>query len=193
MKDLDFWHHLPTSLTLTITTNINWAPVLSTLHILIITTLPSQSHYKVSILTLIIKSEGPEWRNLLKVIHLISGRFRIWTLAAYLPRRLSGKEFAGQCWNHRRHGFDPWVRKILWRRRWQPIPEFLLVKSHRQRSLAYYIVHGTAKGQTLPSDWVGSTWSVFKAHILNDYAMLCLVTHTPTPAWMSEVFSEITG
>ena len=24
-----------------------------------------------------------------------------------------------------RHGFDPWVRKIPWRRKWQPIPVFL--------------------------------------------------------------------
>ena len=25
----------------------------------------------------------------------------------------------------RRHGFDPWVRKIAWRRKWQPTPLFL--------------------------------------------------------------------
>ena len=32
--------------------------------------------------------------------------------------------------------FDPWVRKIPWRRKWQPTPEFLLGKSHGQKSLA---------------------------------------------------------
>ena len=32
--------------------------------------------------------------------------------------------------------FDPWVRKIPWRREWQPTPVFLPGKSHRQRSLA---------------------------------------------------------
>ena len=37
----------------------------------------------------------------------------------------------------RRHGFDPWVRKI-WRRRWQPTPVFLTWKSHGQRSLVGY-------------------------------------------------------
>jgi len=31
--------------------------------------------------------------------------------------------------------FDPWVRKILWRREWQPALAFLLGKSHGQRSL----------------------------------------------------------
>ena len=31
---------------------------------------------------------------------------------------------------------DPWVGKIPWRRKWQPTPGFLPVKSHGQRSLA---------------------------------------------------------
>ena len=34
--------------------------------------------------------------------------------------------------------FDPWVGKILWRRKWQPAPVFLPGKFHRQRSLAGY-------------------------------------------------------
>ena len=34
------------------------------------------------------------------------------------------------------HGFDPWVRKIPWRRKWQPLPLFLPGKSQGQRSLA---------------------------------------------------------
>ena len=32
--------------------------------------------------------------------------------------------------------FDPWVRKILWRRKWKPTPLFLPGESHGQRSLA---------------------------------------------------------
>ena len=32
-------------------------------------------------------------------------------------------------------GFDPWVRKIPWRRKWQLTPVFLPGKSHGQRSL----------------------------------------------------------
>ena len=35
----------------------------------------------------------------------------------------------------RRPGFDPWVRKIPWRRKWQPTPVFLPGESHGQRSL----------------------------------------------------------
>ena len=44
---------------------------------------------------------------------------------------LSGKELACQ-W--RRLGFDSWVEKIPWRRKWQPTPVFLPGKSHGQRS-----------------------------------------------------------
>ena len=32
-------------------------------------------------------------------------------------------------------GFDPWVRKIPWKRAWQPTLVFLSGKSHGQRSL----------------------------------------------------------
>ena len=35
-----------------------------------------------------------------------------------------------------RDGCDPWVRKIPWRRAWQPTPAFLPGESHGQRSLA---------------------------------------------------------
>ena len=35
-------------------------------------------------------------------------------------------------------GFDPWVRKIPWRRKWQPTPVFVPGKSHRQKILAGY-------------------------------------------------------
>ena len=45
------------------------------------------------------------------------------------------KKILLQC---RRCGFDPWVRKIPWRRAWQPTPVFLPGKSHGQRSLEGY-------------------------------------------------------
>ena len=43
-----------------------------------------------------------------------------------------------------RPGFDPWVGKIPWRRRWQPTPVFLPGKFHGRRGLAA-TVHGVAK------------------------------------------------
>ena len=51
---------------------------------------------------------------------------------------LSGKESACQCRRCRKRGFDPWVRKIPWRKKWQPTPVFLPRKSHGQRSLEGY-------------------------------------------------------
>ena len=38
----------------------------------------------------------------------------------------------------RRPGFDPWVRKISWRKGWLLTPVFLLGEFHGQRSLADY-------------------------------------------------------
>ena len=42
-----------------------------------------------------------------------------------LPRGTGDKESACQCRRDKRRGFDPWVRKIPWRRAWQPTPVFL--------------------------------------------------------------------
>ena len=40
-----------------------------------------------------------------------------------------------QCRGCKRRGFDPWVRKIPWRRKWQSTLVFLPGESHGQRSL----------------------------------------------------------
>ena len=37
-----------------------------------------------------------------------------------------------------RPGFDPWVGKIPWRRKWQPTPVLLPGKSHGWRSIVGY-------------------------------------------------------
>ena len=49
---------------------------------------------------------------------------------------LRGKESACQYRSHRKLGFDPWVERILWRRKWQPTPGSLPGKPRGQRSLA---------------------------------------------------------
>ena len=50
----------------------------------------------------------------------------------------SGKEPTCQRRRHKRHGFDPWVGKIPWRRAWRPTPLFLSRESCGQRSLVGY-------------------------------------------------------
>ena len=61
------------------------------------------------------------------------------------PGGTSGKEPACQCrqtknlsinaGRRKELKFNPWVRKIAWRRAWQPTPVFLSGKSHGQRTL----------------------------------------------------------
>ena len=46
------------------------------------------------------------------------------------------------CLQCRRPGFCPWVRKIPYRREWQPTPVFLPGELHGQRSLVGYIPRG---------------------------------------------------
>ena len=51
------------------------------------------------------------------------------------PWRLRWERICLQC---RKCGFDPWVRRIPRRRKWQPIPVLLLGESLGQRRLAAY-------------------------------------------------------
>ena len=39
----------------------------------------------------------------------------------------------------KRHGLDPWVGKMSWRKAWQPTPVFLPRDFHGERSLEGYI------------------------------------------------------
>ena len=55
---------------------------------------------------------------------------------------------AGRC---KRQRFDLWVRKISWRRAWQPIPVLFLEESHGQRSLADYSPAAAAAAKWLQS------------------------------------------
>ena len=62
------------------------------------------------------------------------------------PAGSDGKESA--CNAGRRPGFDPWVRKLPWRRKWQPTPVLLPGESHGQRSLAGYSPWGHKESDT---------------------------------------------
>ena len=60
-------------------------------------------------------------------------------ILARLPWWLSGKESTCRAGDM---GLIPGVGKIPWRRKWQPTPVFLPVKSHRQGSLMGYSPQG---------------------------------------------------
>ena len=74
---------------------------------------------------------------------------------------LSGKESASRsrdCLQCRRLGFDPWVRKIPWRMKWQPTTVFFPGKSQGQRSLDGYSPWGCTESenctQSEKTQWV---------------------------------------
>ena len=52
---------------------------------------------------------------------------------------------------YRRLGFNPWVRKFPWSRKWQPTPVFWPGKLHGQRSLVGYSPWGHKR---VGHDWV---------------------------------------
>ena len=67
--------------------------------------------------------------------------FLCWSLG--LRWWLSRKEPPCQC---RSHGFDSWVGKIPWRRKWQPTPVFFL-ENPMDRRAWWARVHGVGKSQ----------------------------------------------
>ena len=63
-----------------------------------------------------------------------------WTQGMWegFPGGAIGKDSTCQFGSHRRHRFDPWVRKIPWSRKWQLALVFLPRKLHGQRRLVGY-------------------------------------------------------
>ena len=83
------------------------------------------------------------------------GDFAGGPVANGLPRWLC-KESACQC---KRRRFDPWIRKILWRRAWQPTPVFLPGKSYGQRSLAGYSPWGRKELDTTEATYHSTNYT----------------------------------
>ena len=59
------------------------------------------------------------------------------TLVAQMVKRLPTTQ---------KTGFDPWVGKIPWRRKWQPTPVFMPGKTHGPRNLVGYSPWGRKVG-----------------------------------------------
>ena len=73
------------------------------------------------------------------------------------PGGFSGRESTCQCMRCKRLGFDPWVRKIHWSRKWQPTPVLLPGEFHRQRNLM-------GSWQFMESKRVGHDWAQMHTH-----------------------------
>ena len=99
-----------------------------------------------------------------------------------LPRWRWYKEPTCQCGRGKRCRFDPWVRKIPWRKEWQPTPAFLPGESRGQRSLAGYGPLGHKESDTTerartPFLWLPSP----NSHWLQ--SLLCPKHRDPVIAW----------
>ena len=107
------------------------------------------------------------------------------------PGGASGREPTCQCKRCKRPQFDPWVRKIPWRRAWQPTPVLSPGESHGQRSLAGYspwgrrVGHGWSEwAHTQILEWNPPGWrspACFCLHLIPSYSpptskagLLCL-------------------
>ena len=89
-------------------------------------------------------NENPESLNNFKLLLPKSEHKIAPNQKSRLPWWLSSKEPA--CNAGRRCGFSPWVGKVPWRRKWQPIPVFLPGKSYGQKSLVDYSLWGYKEG-----------------------------------------------
>ena len=111
----------------------------------------------------------------------------------------------GSC-QSRRCRFNPWVGKILWRRKWQPTPVFLPGKFHGQKRA---IVHGGAKSWTWPSthtQWNVNMFIYEKIYLwslvsMSLYLLFCFLADSTMPLtwpaftvaadWLSYIASKI--
>ena len=63
------------------------------------------------------------------------------------PGGATGREPACQCRTHERRRLDPWVKKIPWRRAWQPL-QYSCLESPMDRGAWRAAVHKVAKSRT---------------------------------------------
>ena len=85
---------------------------------------------------------------------LLHCEFSAWgyCILCWASSKLSSRRIHLWC---RRHRFNPWVWKIPWRRKWQPTPVILPIKSHGQRNLAGCSPWGHKRaGHNWPNSWV---------------------------------------
>ena len=77
----------------------------------------------------------PHWEALLFGRKHSDANLRAQHPYPWASRSASGKELDCQCRRRKRHGFNPCVGTIPWRRAWQPTPVLLPGESQGQRSL----------------------------------------------------------
>ena len=92
---------------------------------------------------------------------------------------MSGKQPACQCRRHKRWEFNPWVRKIPWRRKWQPTPVFLPGEFPGQRNLLGYSPQGHKKSDTTGATYHALDGLVHPLHFTGKKMYLTLQINVP--------------
>ena len=101
------------------------------------------------------------------VAHIFSFWDKSHMVIDFYPRFMLTWSLVAQRLQCGRPGFDPWVGKIPWRRKWQPTPVFLPGKSHGLRLLVGYSPWGRRVGH----DWETSlhflarSWATIGARV----------------------------
>ena len=83
-----------------------------------------------------------------------------------LPGGASGKEPTCLCKRHKRHGFDPWVRKIPWRKAWKPT-QYSCLENPMDREAWWATAHRVAKS------WTWQKWLSMHTHTYT-YVYICI-------------------
>ena len=92
---------------------------------------------------------------------------------------------------HSQCRFNPWVRKIPWRRKWQPTPVFLPGTPHGQKSLEGYSPQGRKESNT--TEWL-HTHNYPRAMVINrtyakrTYFLVCALKR-PSPGTFESLHS----
>ena len=91
----------------------------------------------------------------------------------------------------RRCGFHLWVRKILWRSKWQPTPVFLPGKPHGRRSLVGYSTKGYKELDTTEQNMNEkmNPWHILTTVLLIAHMWFSLMTSLPS-VYMGDWFQD---
>ena len=82
------------------------------------------------------------------------------------------------CRRCKRLGFDLWIRKIPWSRKWQPTPVILTGKFHKQRSWGGCSPWGHKELDV--TEHTQRTWSIYSVVLVSCVQESESVTHTRT-------------
>ena len=99
-------------------------------------------------------------------LYIVQQFCRLLPLASLMPQVVKNPLQSGT------PGFNPWVRKICWRKAWQPTPVFLPGEAHGQRNLAGYRVWQESD----VTEWLSTAQYCWLTPSKGSVGFLCIVS-----------------